>query len=85
MTCVLPSLQADCSLTPVYTQRLNILMFSSNLDGLILVLNLLLHPAQQYSSQPAVSHALSISTLGSLRLPDVGQIFETTTSTWLTW
>ena len=29
---------------------------------LILALNLLLRPAQQYSSQPAVSHALSIST-----------------------
>ena len=37
-------------------------MFSSDLDVLILALNLLLRPAQQYSSQPAVSHALSIST-----------------------
>ena len=43
-------------------QRLNSLMFSSDLDVLILALNLLLRPAQQYSSQPAVSHALSIST-----------------------
>ncbi|KAL1945966.1 hypothetical protein VTO73DRAFT_1968 [Trametes versicolor] len=42
--------------------RLNNLMFSSDLDVLILALNLLLRPAQQYSSQPAVSHALSIST-----------------------
>ncbi|KAI0373495.1 hypothetical protein BV20DRAFT_1119067 [Pilatotrama ljubarskyi] len=42
--------------------RLNSLMFSSDLDVLILALNLLLRPAQQYSSQPAVSHALSIST-----------------------
>lgn len=37
-------------------------MFSSDLDVLILALNLLLRPAQQYSSQPSVSHALSIST-----------------------
>ena len=43
-------------------QRLNSLMFSSDLDVLVLALNLLLRPAQQYSSQPAVSHALSIST-----------------------
>ncbi|KAI0766838.1 hypothetical protein BD413DRAFT_614840 [Trametes elegans] len=42
--------------------RLNSLMFSSDLDVLILALNLLLRPAQQYSSQPAVSHALNIST-----------------------
>lgn len=37
-------------------------MFTSDLDVLILALNLLLRPAQQYSSQPAVLHALSIST-----------------------
>ena len=37
-------------------------MFSSDLDVLILALNLLLRPAQQYSSQPSVSHALNIST-----------------------
>ncbi|KAI9068310.1 hypothetical protein FKP32DRAFT_1587710 [Trametes sanguinea] len=42
--------------------RLNSLMFSSDLDVVILALNLLLRPAQQYSAQPAVSHALSIST-----------------------
>ncbi|RPD73800.1 hypothetical protein L226DRAFT_488466 [Lentinus tigrinus ALCF2SS1-7] len=42
--------------------RLNSLMFSSDLDVLILALNLLLRPAQQYSSQPSVSHALNIST-----------------------
>ncbi|KAF9820248.1 hypothetical protein IEO21_01462 [Rhodonia placenta] len=42
--------------------RLNSLMFTSDLDVLILALNLLLRPAQQYSSQPAVLHALSIST-----------------------
>ncbi|OBZ67028.1 E3 ubiquitin-protein ligase ptr1 [Grifola frondosa] len=42
--------------------RLNSLMFTSDLDVLILALNLLLRPAQQYSAQPAVSHALSIST-----------------------
>ena len=37
-------------------------MFTSDLDILILALNLLLRPAQQYSAQPAVSHALNIST-----------------------
>ncbi|THH30438.1 hypothetical protein EUX98_g3760 [Antrodiella citrinella] len=42
--------------------RLQSLMFTSDLDILILALNLLLRPAQQYSAQPAVSHALSIST-----------------------
>ncbi|RDX47077.1 hypothetical protein OH76DRAFT_1406241 [Lentinus brumalis] len=42
--------------------RLNSLMFSSDLDVLILALNLLLRPAQQYSSQPSVSHALNITT-----------------------
>ncbi|KAL6310318.1 hypothetical protein BKA93DRAFT_924556 [Sparassis latifolia] len=42
--------------------RLNSLMFTSDLDVLILALNLLLRPAQQYSAQPAVLHALSIST-----------------------
>ena len=46
----------------MHMQRLNSLMFSSDLDVLILALNLLLRPAQQYYSQPAVSHALSIST-----------------------
>ncbi|KDR75882.1 hypothetical protein GALMADRAFT_248624 [Galerina marginata CBS 339.88] len=42
--------------------RLNSLLSTSDLDILILALNLLLRPSQQYSSQPAVSHALSIST-----------------------
>ncbi|KAF8906522.1 hypothetical protein CPB84DRAFT_1675694 [Gymnopilus junonius] len=42
--------------------RLNSLLSTSDLDILILTLNLLLRPSQQYSSQPAVSHALSIST-----------------------
>ncbi|KAH9935552.1 uncharacterized protein B0H18DRAFT_1082292 [Fomitopsis serialis] len=42
--------------------RLNSLMFTSDLDVLILALNLLLRPAQQYTAQPAVLHALSIST-----------------------
>lgn len=37
-------------------------MFTSDLDVLILALNLLLRPAQQYTAQPAVLHALSIST-----------------------
>jgi len=35
---------------------------TSDLDILILALNLLLRPAQQYSAQPAVTRALSIST-----------------------
>jgi E3 ubiquitin-protein ligase HUWE1 len=43
-------------------QRLMSLLFTSDLDVLILALNLLLRPAQQYSAQPAVSAALSIST-----------------------
>ncbi|KAF9566753.1 hypothetical protein CPC08DRAFT_814629 [Agrocybe pediades] len=42
--------------------RLNSLLSTSDLDVLILALNLLLRPSQQYSAQPAVSHALSIST-----------------------
>jgi E3 ubiquitin-protein ligase HUWE1 len=37
-------------------------MSSSDLDILLLALNLLLRPAQQYSAQPHVSQALSIST-----------------------
>ncbi|KAI0081201.1 hypothetical protein K474DRAFT_1768664 [Panus rudis PR-1116 ss-1] len=42
--------------------RLHSLMLTSDLDVLILSLNLLLRPAQQYSAQPAVLHALNIST-----------------------
>ncbi|EEB89746.1 hypothetical protein MPER_12125 [Moniliophthora perniciosa FA553] len=42
--------------------RLNSLLFTSDLDILVLALNLLLRPSQQYSSQPAVSQALNIST-----------------------
>jgi len=41
---------------------LNSLLFTSDLDVLVLALNLLLRPSQQYSAQPSVSHALSIST-----------------------
>lgn len=37
-------------------------MFTPDLDVLILALNLLLRPSQQYSAQPSVSHALNIST-----------------------
>ena len=37
-------------------------MFTSDLDVLIHALNLLLRPAQQYSAQPSVTSALSIST-----------------------
>ena len=43
-------------------QRLNSFMTTSDLDVLIYSLNLLLRPAQQYSAQPAVSHALSLNT-----------------------
>jgi E3 ubiquitin-protein ligase HUWE1 len=43
-------------------QRLNSLLFTSDLDVLGLALNLLLRPSQQYSAQPAVSQALNIST-----------------------
>ncbi|KAJ7188201.1 hypothetical protein C8R46DRAFT_1341056 [Mycena filopes] len=42
--------------------RLNSLLFTPDLDVLILTLNLLLRPSQQYSAQPSVSHALNIST-----------------------
>ncbi|KAI5889571.1 uncharacterized protein SCHCODRAFT_02751097 [Schizophyllum commune H4-8] len=42
--------------------RLNSLLFTSDLDILILAENLLLRPSQQYSAQPSVSHALSIQT-----------------------
>lgn len=44
------------------TQRLNSLLFTSDLDVLILTLTLLLRPSQQYSAQPAVSHALALSS-----------------------
>lgn len=47
---------------PRTSQRLNNLLFSSDLDIVILALNVLLRPAQQYSAQASVSHALSIST-----------------------
>ncbi|CAL1707508.1 unnamed protein product [Somion occarium] len=42
--------------------RLHSLFLTSDLDVLILSLNLLLRPAQQYSAQPAVLHALNLST-----------------------
>ncbi|KAI5123932.1 hypothetical protein M0805_006347 [Coniferiporia weirii] len=42
--------------------RLNSLLFTSDLDVLVATLLLLLRPSQQYSSQPALSHALHIST-----------------------
>jgi len=38
------------------------MLSTSDTDVLILSLNLLLRPAQQYSAQPAVSRALNIST-----------------------
>lgn len=43
-------------------QRLNSLLFTSDLDVLVATLSLLLRPSQQYSSQPALSHSLHIST-----------------------
>src|SRR5271154_967740 len=45
-----------------FVQRLNSLLFTSDLDVLVLALNLLLRPSQQYSAQPSVSQALNIST-----------------------
>ncbi|KAJ8481173.1 hypothetical protein ONZ45_g15389 [Pleurotus djamor] len=42
--------------------RLNSLLCCEDLDIVILALNLLLRPAQQYSNQPSVTQALSIST-----------------------
>lgn len=42
--------------------RLNSLLSTADLDILILTLNLLLRPAQQYSAQPSVAQALHIST-----------------------
>ncbi|KAG8731792.1 hypothetical protein FRC12_019573, partial [Ceratobasidium sp. 428] len=41
--------------------RLNALLATSDLDVLVAVLNLLLRPSQQYSSQPPTSHTLNIS------------------------
>ncbi|KAG9103766.1 hypothetical protein FRC06_008224 [Ceratobasidium sp. 370] len=41
--------------------RLNALLATSDLDVLVAVLNLLLRPSQQYSSQPPTSHSLNIS------------------------
>jgi E3 ubiquitin-protein ligase HUWE1 len=43
-------------------QRINSLLATSDLDILILTLNLLLRPAQQYSAQQSVAQALNIST-----------------------
>ncbi|KZV95100.1 hypothetical protein EXIGLDRAFT_644511 [Exidia glandulosa HHB12029] len=42
--------------------RLNALLASSDLDVVVSVLQLLLRPAQQYSSQPAVTQVLNISS-----------------------
>ncbi|KZS98333.1 hypothetical protein SISNIDRAFT_546300 [Sistotremastrum niveocremeum HHB9708] len=42
--------------------RLNCLLYTSDLDILLSVLQLILRPAQQYSAQPTVSAALKIST-----------------------
>ncbi|KAG8747810.1 hypothetical protein FRC10_011255 [Ceratobasidium sp. 414] len=47
--------------TDVVLQRLNALLATSDLDVLVAVLNLLLRPSQQYSSQPPTSHSLNIS------------------------
>lgn len=43
-------------------QRLNALLFTSDLDVLVAVLQLLLRPSQNYSAQPPVSHTLHISS-----------------------
>ena len=43
-------------------QRLSSLLFTSDLDVLVADLQLLLRPAQQYSAQASMSHALNIST-----------------------
>ncbi|KAG6878824.1 hypothetical protein C0992_007445, partial [Termitomyces sp. T32_za158] len=50
------------NVTFFFSQRINALLFAEDLDVIILALNVLLRPAQQYSSQAAVSHALGIST-----------------------
>lgn len=42
-------------------QRLSSLLFTSDLDVLVADLHLLLRPAQQYSAQASISHALNIS------------------------
>ncbi|KAK2463266.1 hypothetical protein APHAL10511_004921 [Amanita phalloides] len=50
--------------------RLNSLLSTSDVDVLVLSLNLLLRPSQQYSTQLALSHALSISTHRLLSLSE---------------
>lgn len=60
MTCVIQAKLPKPQLNVV--QRINSLLFTSDLDVLILALNLLLRPAQQYSAQQSVAQALSIST-----------------------
>ncbi len=50
------------SLSDYNSQRLNSLLFTSDLEILILTLKLVLRPSQQYSAQPSVSQALNIST-----------------------
>jgi E3 ubiquitin-protein ligase HUWE1 len=50
------------SINFVPEQRLNALLFTSDLDVLVAVLQLLLRPSQNYSAQPPVSHTLHIST-----------------------
>ena len=56
-------------------QRLNSLLFTSDLDVLVAALFLLLRPSQQYSSQPALSHSLHISTA---RLESLAKIWPNT-------
>ena len=46
------------------------MLYTSDIDVLVLSLNLLLRPSQQYSTQLALSHALSISTPRLLSLAD---------------
>jgi E3 ubiquitin-protein ligase HUWE1 len=71
MTCALVfSYSYSEQSTLTIPQRINSFLSTSDLEVLILALNLLLRPAQQYSAQPAVSRALSLS---SHRLQSLGK------------
>ena len=68
MTCVY--LRSLVGFSLIISQRLNSLLYTSDIDVLVLSLNLLLRPSQQYSTQLALSHALSISTPRLLSLAE---------------
>jgi E3 ubiquitin-protein ligase HUWE1 len=53
-----------------YSQRLNSLLLCSDLGIVLLSLNVLLRPAQQYSSQSSVTHVLSLATPRILALAE---------------